>query len=471
MKLITLPLSIIYTILKTIWIHFFGRGPKVPQWSLLFHVIVSTAKTYFQGFIGVKLATFNKINNFIMQSKAFGCKTEYLSVPSKFRESAHDICKAFNIKLFDEYCLDEDDKWEHSSELEICHIIPKELKGSSIKKSFYFLHGGGFLFGHPSCYHYNLGEIAKSAGIQVWGLNYRKAPKFSMLAIFEDLIAGYLYLTSRENDGGLGIRPQDIVTGGDSAGGCIAVQLIHFLRDYKKLGQVSGAVLWSPGLDFGTHQLSYQENLPTDIMPNNPPKPIKITDTYSIKSPIDLFCYYGGTESDKAKILRNGGSLGPPKACLSSVYNPLSHTDYGDLPPILIQTGASEFLRDDSYIYSKRVFSASLDKKPRNSKLPAQTLQIYEGQPHVFMILPLSPFRGAAVKRTANFVKICLNEELQNAYQSKEDYRTDIFITGTKKIVKKDKFEAYIYRYSGDIDVTDPGYKTISTTDFNAINA
>ncbi|KXN74054.1 alpha/beta-hydrolase [Conidiobolus coronatus NRRL 28638] len=283
MKLISLPFSLVYTIFKTVWIHFFGSGPKTPQWSLPFHIVVFTVKAYFQGFVGVKLSTFNKINNFLMQSKAFGCTTKYSTVPSKFRALSHEIVKGYNIELFGEYCLCEDDKWENSGELEICHIVPNELKNSSLKKSFYFLHGGGFLFGHPSCYHYNLGKIAKSASVQVWAPNYRKAPKFSMLAIFEDLIAGYLYLTSKESDGGLEISPSDIVAGGDSAGGCIAAQLIHFLRDYKTLGQVSGAALWSPGLDFGAQQPSHKENSPTDIMPNSPPEAIKITDNYSIR--------------------------------------------------------------------------------------------------------------------------------------------------------------------------------------------
>ncbi|KXN74053.1 hypothetical protein CONCODRAFT_15092 [Conidiobolus coronatus NRRL 28638] len=169
-------------------------------------------------------------------------------------------------------------------------------------------------------------------------------------------------------------------------------------------------------------------------------------------------------------MLKNGGSLGPPKACLSPLYNPLSHTNYSDLPPILIQTGASEFLRDDSYIYSKRVFSANLDKKSQNPKLPAQTLQIYEGQPHVFMILPFSPFRGAGVKRTANFVKICLDEELQDAYQSKGVEHGAISVNDTEKMAKRGEFEAYVYKYGGDVDVIDPGYSTNSTTDFNSIN-
>jgi len=87
----------------------------------------------------------------------------------------------------------------------------------------YYLHGGGFTIGSPRTHAALAGHLAQAAGMRVWLQRYRLAPEHPFPAAKDDAIKGYLRLVVK------GTPPVAIC--GDSAGGCLALQVAAHARD------------------------------------------------------------------------------------------------------------------------------------------------------------------------------------------------------------------------------------------------
>ena len=90
-------------------------------------------------------------------------------------------------------------------------------------KVLLYIHGGGFVFKGCS-YHYNLCKsFAKDGDCKVVYVDYRLAPKYKYPIPLEDCYSTYKWIIKNANE--LEIDKNKIIIAGDSAGGCLAVDV------------------------------------------------------------------------------------------------------------------------------------------------------------------------------------------------------------------------------------------------------
>jgi acetyl esterase/lipase len=204
-----------------------------------------------------------------------------------------------------------------------------------------YLHGGGFAVGSASSHRKLAGHVAKALGVTAFVLDYRRAPEHPHPAQVEDGVAAFVGLTER------GVRPEDITTIGDSAGGNLAVAVPLALRE-QGLPLPGQIIAFSPWLDMENTGESLVTNAGTDAL---------------VTVPL--------LESMIAGVLAEGRIH--PRTPLA---NPL-HADLTGLPRLYVDAGNAETLRDDAVRLAARAEAAGVDV----------TLSIVDDMQHVFPIL------------------------------------------------------------------------------------
>lgn len=93
-----------------------------------------------------------------------------------------------------------------------------------------WIHGGGYIMGMASMVAFNRGkDLVKKGGAVVISPEYRLAGRAPYPAALEDCYAALLYM--QEHAKSLGIRRDQIMVGGESAGGGLAIALCMYARD------------------------------------------------------------------------------------------------------------------------------------------------------------------------------------------------------------------------------------------------
>jgi acetyl esterase/lipase len=232
------------------------------------------------------------------------------------------------------------------------------LPASDPTKTVLYLHGGGYVLGSIDT-HRGLGSrIAEAAGTRVLMVEYRLAPETPFPGAVEDATTAYRFLLDQ------GVAPEQIVIGGDSAGGGLTLATLVSL---KEQGQPlpGAAFALSPWVDLEGLGDSMQTRAEADPM------------------------------VQKEGLVRMGSlylSGADPKTPLAA---PL-HADLSGLPPILIQVGTAETLLDDSIRIAERLRAAGV----------AVELQQYEDLIHVFQAFaPIVPESLEAIAKIGAFVK------------------------------------------------------------------
>ncbi|KAI7952507.1 hypothetical protein MJO29_008138 [Puccinia striiformis f. sp. tritici] len=183
-------------------------------------------------------------------------------------------------------------------------------------KVIYFIHGGAYFIMSASTHRPLTISIAKYTECRLFAINYRLAPETKFPGPLHDVVSGYFRLL---ND--LSIPAQNIVFAGDSAGGGLVMALLMYLRD-EHYPLPSAAMLFSPWCDLTMSCDSWETNHPYDFLPmpkaDDPLNPVK--------------CYLG--------------EEGIKKWITHPYVSPLFGDMHG-LPPLLIQAGDAEVLRDE----------------------------------------------------------------------------------------------------------------------------
>ena len=176
-------------------------------------------------------------------------------------------------------------------------------------KIILFLHGGGYIAGSPNSYAAMLGRLSLLSGLEICAPDYRLAPEHRFPAAYDDACAAWDHLVS------MGYAPSDIVIGGDSAGGGLAIALLSHLC--RAGTPPAGLFAMSPWCDLSLAGESLTRNANAD--PFLPAERIR-----------ELVGY----------VLPEGEVADDPR--LSPLF-----ADFPDCPPVLLHYGQTEILLDD----------------------------------------------------------------------------------------------------------------------------
>ncbi|KAI1314516.1 hypothetical protein EDD11_002032 [Mortierella claussenii] len=253
------------------------------------------------------------------------------------------------------------------------------------EKVIFYTHGGGYFICSSDTHRELLWRISRATGRRIFAVDYRLAPEHPYPAAIHDASHAFSYLT---DPAGLGFSPESVTVSGDSAGGGLVVALLMYQRDYS-LPTASKAVLLSPWLDLTMSCDSWVTNS-MDYLPSPP----KIEHNFN---PIAFYC----SGRDKVRVLARHPYISPLWGNLQ------------DLPPLLIQCGEAERLRDECILYTYKAGGSfgSYNKLPFEPKRSVADqnvhveLDMYPGMVHVFQAIPFLPEANMALERMLEFMQ------------------------------------------------------------------
>lgn len=223
-----------------------------------------------------------------------------------------------------------------------------------------YLHGGGFVSGSSEFYLALAAHISAAAKCAVFLPNYRLAPDHPFPAGLNDCVSAYEWMTANGPNGPGKANATFIA--GDSAGGNLTLTTLLALRDRKLQMPLCGIPI-SPCTDF---------TLASD----------------SLKTVEDPIISARCMPEFRELYL---GKKDPRDPLASPVFG-----NYRGIPPLLIQLGEHEMLRDDS---------VRVAKKAREDGIPVK-LEIWPGMFHVFQSHePLLPEAKQAIAHMADFMR------------------------------------------------------------------
>lgn len=226
-----------------------------------------------------------------------------------------------------------------------------------------YIHGGGFVSGSGGFYLAQAAHISASAKCAVLLPDYRLAPEHPFPAGLDDCVLAHKWMTANGPEGAKSSRATFVA--GDSAGGNLTLATLLALRD-RKMTLPAGGISISPCTDFTLTSESLKSV-------NDP--------IISAKTmPVFRQHYLGRTDAK----------------------NPLASPVFGDyrgLPPLLIQIGEHEMLRDDGIRVAKKARADGTFVK----------LEVWPGMFHVFQSHePLLPEAREAINHIAEFMQSAL---------------------------------------------------------------
>ncbi len=219
------------------------------------------------------------------------------------------------------------------------------------------LHGGGYVGAMRKHYKQMAGLYSEvGGGATVVTVDYRVAPEHTFPAALEDALAAYEWILDQ------GYSHDQIIIAGDSAGGGLAMALVHTLKaSWRKLP--AGIVAMSPWTDVTCSGNSYKDNFEIDPVFGNERSELVFENPYV-------------------------GDADPRDPRISPLFG-----DFYGFPPMLIQVGTDEMLLSDSISVAEKAKSAGVKVR----------LSIYNGMFHVFQmagtIMDESKQAWAEVKR------------------------------------------------------------------------
>ncbi|KAI8926992.1 Alpha/Beta hydrolase protein [Entophlyctis helioformis] len=252
-----------------------------------------------------------------------------------------------------------------------------------------YLHGGGHNFMSPATHRHLTSKFSLVCNATLLVPDYRLGMECGFPAAVEDSLAAYLALTGIKPSSEYGalfasdstgiapqgpIAPSRIFIMGDSSGGGLCMQLVMLLRSLG-LPAPGGCVLLSPFLDLELQSPSWHMNFNTDYLTAEVP---------GIYWSLSLYC--------------NGVPRRHPS------ITPL-YADLSNLPPILVQAGEAETLRDDSLWFHSRACEA-------NSPVE---IELYHGMFHVFQLFSMTQESEEAIQRIGVFVTSVMKGTTSNA--------------------------------------------------------
>lgn len=209
------------------------------------------------------------------------------------------------------------------------------VSSAAEEKVFFHLFGGGYIMGNLDNRRWSPYLYSRETNMWCLNVGYRLAPEHPYPAALEDSITAYKWLLDQD------FAPKNIIICGESAGGGLAMATMLRLRDLE-LPMPAGAVMQSPWVDLMGRGESLKEFY-------------KFEPELVIGSKLMALLYAKGNNWKNPYI--------------SPVY-----ADLDGLPPLLIQAGGIEAIRDEVILLAKRAETSGVEV----------TLEVYERMTHVF---------------------------------------------------------------------------------------
>ncbi len=218
-------------------------------------------------------------------------------------------------------------------------------------------HGGAYFSGSGATHARMLGRLSRLTGVRVCAPDYPLLQEAPFPAAFESACAAWDSLMSR------GYRPADIILGGDSAGAGLMLALLAQLT--QRAEAPAAAYAMSPWTDLTMSGESLA--------------------TFATSDPIIPVARMG----EVAALYLAGAAPDDPRA------SPL-FARFAAPPPVLIQVGAEEALRDDATRIADVLRTAG----------GSVELRLWPGAPHVWHLLDgWVPEARAGLREVAGFIQ------------------------------------------------------------------
>jgi len=127
----------------------------------------------------------------------------------------------------------EEHRVPHAGQPDVRVVAYTKTDGAARKPAYLYIHGGGYVFGAADMGAIQNAAYASDFDCVVVAVDYRLAPETPHPGPVEDCYAALQWLHDSADK--LGVDPQRIVVGGDSAGGGLAAALCLMARDRGKL--------------------------------------------------------------------------------------------------------------------------------------------------------------------------------------------------------------------------------------------
>ncbi|KIM47494.1 hypothetical protein M413DRAFT_439155 [Hebeloma cylindrosporum] len=235
-----------------------------------------------------------------------------------------------------------------------------------------YIHGGAYYLSSAAAQRIISIPLAKYTDCRVFAVDYRLAPETCFPGPLHDVVSAYLRLVDD-----LHIPPENIIVAGDSAGGGLSLALLMYLRD-NEYALPSGAILMSPWVDLTMSCESWDSNAPYDVVP--------FPTAENHMNPIAL---YLGEHTERY---------------LTHPYASPLFGDFKGLPPLLIQAGDCEVLRDEITLLAHKATLAGVQVMH----------ELYEDAIHVFQAYPFLESSMRSFESMRSFIRFLLPQ-----YQSR----------------------------------------------------
>lgn len=206
-----------------------------------------------------------------------------------------------------------------------------------------WIHGGGLVIGNAKQDERLCAETSKNLGLTVVSADYRLAPDHPFPAAHDDVVTAWQWVQTHA--AGLGVDAGKVAVGGESAGGGLAANLVHYLRDQSSVQPIA-QWLFSPMLDDRTAACLERDAVDHWIWNNTANR-------------------YGWT----AYLGQSPGASSVPDYAVAA-----RRTDLTGLPPTWISVGDIELFFEEDSDYARRLADAGV----------AVAFEVVPGAPHGF---------------------------------------------------------------------------------------